>query len=110
MVLKLQHGQARGNHIAKTLAALRREFIHRCAHEDLPARQQDLQLGELISRPTLQRRIVDGDFLQAQHIQPTRTLPHLQCMAHDALHTDNAIHAAAPLRIPGQDIHSFYFD
>ena len=110
-MLNLQHRQASGNHIAKALMPLRRELINGCAQKNLPTRQQCLQLAQLVAGPALKIGIVECNLLQAQHIETASIalLTHLQSVLHDTRHTDLPIHAAAPLRVPGQDLHLFAF-
>ena len=103
VVAHLRHGQARGHQVAEALAlAVAAEFFNRGTETDLKARQQLAQPRHLVEAGVaVEARIVDGHFLQAQHVE----VGHRQRFVHHALDADRAVQAAEPLHVPGDEFH-----
>jgi len=99
----LPHRQAAQDHVAENApAAVGRGRIDRRAGHCGVAGQQLGQQGELVlAAAACERREVRRDLLQAQHVE----IGERPRVFDDARRIDAAVHAAAPLDVPGDQLH-----
>ena len=102
VMLHLRRREPRRDQVAEAPApAVGTELVHRGAEEQRKTRQQRRQLRRLVAGRAGQRVVTLRDLLQAQHVEVSQAARLLD----DALRADHAVQAAAPLGIPGDELH-----
>ena len=102
MVLHLGHGPSRCDQVAEAPAlTAAAELVRRGAEADFETQREIAHARHLVEAGiAFEPRVVDGDFLQAQHAE----VDHRAGLMQHTLDTDPLVQAAEPLHVPGDQV------